>query len=237
MVLAAGGAGQLWATTSNPAVADLEFAQFHPTVLALPGGRPFLVSEAVRGEGAYLRAAGGDRFMPGIHPLAELAPRDVVARAIQRQMAADQADHVWLDLRHLDGRAMRRRFPTIARELAARDLDLATDLIPVAPAAHYFMGGVVAGPAGETSLPGLLALGEAACTGVHGANRLASNSLLEGLIFGLEAADRLGGGGFPEAVQMPSTQPDHEAADAAVHISTPADVHAVPSSGSVSGAL
>ncbi len=210
-VLANGGAGQLWATTSNPggatadglamalragvAVADLEFAQFHPTVLTLAGGAPFLISEAVRGEGAYLRAASGDRFLAAggatPHPLAELAPRDVVARAIQRQMAADGADHVFLDLRHLDGPAMRQRFPTIARELAARGLGLATDLIPVAPAAHYFMGGIVAGPTGETSLPRLLALGEVACTGVHGANRLASNSLLEGLVFGLAAADAL----------------------------------------------
>ena len=210
-VLANGGAGQLWATTSNPpgatadglamalragvAVADLEFAQFHPTVLALPGEKPFLISEAVRGEGAYLRAADGTRFLaeggPSAHPLAELAPRDVVARAIQRQLATDGTDHVHLDLRHLDGPAMRQRFPTIARELAARGLDLATDLIPVAPAAHYFMGGIVAGPTGDTSLPGLLALGEVACTGVHGANRLASNSLLEGLVFGLAAADTL----------------------------------------------
>ena len=207
-VVAAGGAGQLWATTSNPAgatadglamalragvtVADLEFAQFHPTVLAMPGTAPFLVSEAVRGEGAYLRGHDGRRFLdsgPFAHPLAELAPRDVVARAIQNQMAVDDADHVALDLRHLDPDEMRARFPTIAAELARRGLDLATDPIPVAPAAHYFMGGIVAGIAGTTSLPGLLALGEAACTGVHGANRLASNSLLEGLVFGLAAAD------------------------------------------------
>jgi L-aspartate oxidase len=210
VVLAAGGAGQLWAVTSNPAgatadglamalragaaVADLEFAQFHPTVLALPGETPFLVSEAVRGEGAYLRGKDGRRFMLDLHPLAELAPRDVVARGIQRQMALDGRGHVDLDLRHLDAAAMRARFPTIARELAARGLDLASDLIPVAPAAHYFMGGIVAGPTGETSLPGLLALGEASCTGVHGANRLASNSLLEGLVFGLAAADRLAEG-------------------------------------------
>ncbi|MEA2531224.1 MAG: L-aspartate oxidase, partial [Thermomicrobiales bacterium] len=207
VVIAAGGAGQLWATSSNPpgatadglamalragvAVADVEFAQFHPTVLALPGSAPFLVSEAVRGENAYLRGKDGERFMTALHPSAELAPRDVVARGIQRQMALDGADHVFLDLRHLDGAAMRTRFPTISRELAARGLDLATDLIPVAPAAHYFMGGIVAGTDGKTSLPGLLALGEAACTGVHGANRLASNSLLEGLVFGLEAADCL----------------------------------------------
>ena len=206
VVIAAGGAGQLWATTSNPpaatadglaiairagvAVADVEFAQFHPTVLALDDSNAFLISEAVRGEGAYLRGADGERFMVAIHPQAELAPRDVVARGIQRQMGLDNADHVFLDLSHLEAIAMRLRFPTIAAELARRGLDLATDLIPVAPAAHYFMGGIVAGSDGTTTLPGLLALGEAACTGVHGANRLASNSLLEGLVFGLHAADR-----------------------------------------------
>jgi L-aspartate oxidase len=206
-VLAAGGAGHLWATTSNPegatadglamalragaTVADTEFVQFHPTVLALPGEVPFLVSEAVRGEGAYLRDAAGERFMTAIHPLAELAPRDVVARAIHRQMALDDRDHVNLDLRHLDSEEMRERFPTITSELAQRGLDLATDLIPVAPAAHYFVGGVAASTEGITSLPGLLAFGEAAATGIHGANRLASNSLLEGLVFGMAGADRL----------------------------------------------
>ncbi len=206
-VLAAGGAGQLWSTTSNPreatadglamafragaTIADPEFVQFHPTVLALPGATPFLVSEAVRGEGAYLRDAAGERFMLALHPLAELAPRDVVARGIHRQMALDGQDHVDLDLRHLDPELVQRRFPTISRELAARGLDLAGDLIPVAPAAHYFIGGVAASPEGVTSIPGLLALGEASATGVHGANRLASNSLLEGLVFGIAAADRL----------------------------------------------
>ncbi|MCA9863742.1 MAG: L-aspartate oxidase [Thermomicrobiales bacterium] len=206
-VLAAGGAGHLWATTSNPlgatadglamalragaTIADTEFVQFHPTVLAIPGAAPFLVSEAVRGEGAYLRDAAGERFMLGNHPLAELAPRDVVARGIQQQMALDQRDHVDLDLRHLDPDEVRSRFPTITSELAARGLDLATDLIPVAPAAHYFIGGVVADTEGRTSLPGLLAFGEAASTGIHGANRLASNSLLEGLVFGMAGADRL----------------------------------------------
>lgn len=206
-VLAAGGAGHLWATTSNPlgatadglamalragvAVADTEFVQFHPTVLAMPGASPFLVSEAVRGEGAYLRDAAGERFMLGNHLLAELAPRDVVARGIQQQMALDQRDHVDLDLRHLDPEEVRARFPTITSELASRGLDLATDLIPVAPAAHYFIGGVAADTEGRTSLPGLLAFGEAASTGIHGANRLASNSLLEGLVFGMAGADRL----------------------------------------------
>ena len=221
-VLAAGGAGHLWATTSNPegatadglamalragaTVADTEFVQFHPTVLALPGEVPFLVSEAVRGEGAYLRDAAGERFMTALHPLAELAPRDVVARAIHRQMALDGRDHVDLDLRHLDPEEMRERFPTITRELAARGLDLATDLIPVAPAAHYFIGGVAASTEGITSLPGLLALGEAAATGIHGANRLASNSLLEGLVFGMAGADRLGRE-WPQLTAEPALEP------------------------------
>src|SRR5215204_3394780 len=206
-VLAAGGAGHVWATTSNPegatadglamavragaTVADTEFVQFHPTVLALPGAVPFLVSEAVRGEGAYLRDAAGERFMTAVHPQAELAPRDVVARAIHRHLAMDGRDHVDLDLRHLNAEEMRERFPTITRELAGRGLDLATDLIPVAPAAHYFIGGVAASTEGITSLPGLLAFGEAAATGIHGANRLASNSLLEGLVFGMAGAERL----------------------------------------------
>ena len=179
------------AIRAGAAVADLEFCQFHPTVLQLSDNTPFLVSEAVRGEGAYLRDKAGNRFMVDDHELAELAPRDVVARGIQKQMVADGMDHVFLDLRHLDGPTMRRRFPTISRELEARGLDLSTDLIPVAPAAHYFMGGVVADEFGTTSLPGLLAVGEAACTGVHGANRLASNSLLEGLVFGRKAAQQL----------------------------------------------
>ncbi len=221
VVLAAGGIGQLWAVTSNPpgatadglamamragvAVADLEFVQFHPTVLMVPGSDAFLVSEAVRGEGAYLRAKDETRFMLADHPLAELAPRDVVARAIQRRMLADGEDHVWLDLRHLDPDVVRARFPSIGAELRRRGLDLAGDLLPVAPAAHYAMGGVVASVTGETSLPGLLALGEISCTGVHGANRLASNSLLEGLVFGLAAADRLTGEG--KAPAMPPLRP------------------------------
>src|SRR5215212_6898841 len=220
-VLAAGGAGHLWATTSNPegatadglamalragaTVADTEFVQFHPTVLALPGEVPFLVSEAVRGESAYLRDAAGERFMTAVHPLAELAPRDVVAGAIHRQMTLDDRDHVDLDLRHLDPEEMRERFPTITRELAGRGLDLATDLIPVAPAAHYFIGGVAASTEGITSLPGLLAFGEAAATGIHGANRLASNSLLEGLVFGMAGADRLA-----QEWLRPEAEPDLE---------------------------
>ncbi|MFM9107248.1 MAG: L-aspartate oxidase [Chloroflexota bacterium] len=217
-VLAAGGAGQLWATTSNPPgatadglamalragapVADVEFVQFHPTVLSLPGSTPFLVTEAIRGEGAYLRGAHGERFMPDLHPLGELAPRDVVARGIQRQMGIDEMGSVSLDLRHLDPAAVRLRFPTINAELARRGLDLATDLIPVAPASHYFIGGLIAGTDGATGVAGLSALGEASCTGIHGANRLASNSLLEGLVFGFAAAGRISAAVLPEAPQI-----------------------------------
>lgn len=201
-VLAMGGAGQLWAVTSNPdgatgdgitlalhagaILADLEFAQFHPTVLDVPGEEPFLISEAVRGMGAWLRNDSGERFMLAADDRAELASRDVIARAIQLQHAADS--RVWLDLRHLDPVEVHHRFPTITRHLHMIGLDLARDLIPVAPAAHYFMGGVAASVTGHTSVPGLLAIGEVSCTGVHGANRLASNSLLEGLVCGQLAA-------------------------------------------------
>lgn len=207
-VLANGGAGQVWSVTSNPpgatgdgiamairagtAVADLEFTQFHPTVLHLPGEVPFLITEAIRGEGAYLRSVEGDRFMLDIDPLAELAPRDVVARAIQEQITRHERRPVFLDLRHLDAAMVRVRFPTIAARLATHGLDLTRDLIPVAPAAHYFMGGICASTDGQTSLEGMYAIGEVACTGVHGANRLASNSLLEGLVFGLRLGGRLG---------------------------------------------
>jgi len=208
-VLANGGVGQLWAVTSNPpgatgdgiamamragvTVADLEFTQFHPTVLNAPGIDPFLITEAIRGEGAYLRDINGSRFMLDIHELAELAPRDVVARAIQRQVSLDGGQPVYLDLRHLDPDMIARRFPTIAGRLDSHGISLANDLVPVSPAAHYFMGGIVAGTEGHTSMPGLLAIGEVSCTGVHGANRLASNSLLEGLVFGLRAAAHVAG--------------------------------------------
>lgn len=212
-ILANGGAGQLWAVTSNPpdatadgiamalragvTVADLEFDQFHPTLLTVPGVPPFLISEAVRGEGAWLVNSAGERFMTAIDSRAELAPRNVVAGAIQHQLTAIPGNTVYLDLRHLDPDLVTMRFPTITAHLANVGIDLARDLIPVAPASHYFMGGVVADTRGETSLPGLLAIGEVACTGVHGANRLASNSLLEGLVFGINAADRLADTGFP----------------------------------------
>jgi L-aspartate oxidase len=206
VVLANGGAGGLWLHTSNPAGAtadglalawragaaltDLEFMQFHPTVLTGEGGS-HLISEAVRGEGAYLLNHAGERFMPRYHELAELAPRDVVARAILSEMLAEGTDYQYLDLRHLDAGRIYQRFPTISALCREQGLDLAHDLVPVAPAAHYCMGGVLTDPYGRTTLPGLYAVGEVACTGVHGANRLASNSLLEGLVFGLRLADGL----------------------------------------------
>jgi L-aspartate oxidase len=207
-ILANGGAGGLWLHTSNPAGAtadglalawragaalmDLEFMQFHPTVLVVEGGS-HLVSEAVRGEGAYLRNHAGERFMPRYHALAELAPRDVVARSILSEMLAEGTNCQYLDLRHLPAARVYERFPTISAICRRYKLDLASDLLPIAPAAHYCMGGVMTDTFGCTTLAGLYAVGEVACTGVHGANRLASNSLLEGLVFGLRLADGLAG--------------------------------------------
>ena len=221
-ILANGGAGGLWLHTSNPAGAtadglalawqagaaltDLEFMQFHPTVL-VAGGGSHLISEAVRGEGAYLRNHAGERFMPGYAEQAELAPRDVVARSILSEMLKEGTDCQYLDLRHLPAGRMYERFPTISAICRTYGLDLAKDLLPVAPAAHYCMGGVMTDTYGRTSLPGLYAVGEVACTGVHGANRLASNSLLEGLVFGLRLADSLSGVTC-EAVQ-PARRPLH----------------------------
>ena len=201
VLIASGGAGQVYSDTTNPAVAtgdgialaaeagaalaDMEFYQFHPTALSLPGAPRFLLSEALRGEGAILVNAAGERFMPRYHPLLELAPRDVVARAIAREA---EAGPVYLDMRHVRGVDLHKRFPGISTTLAHYALDLHRDPIPVRPAAHYLMGGIRTDLAGHTSLRGLYAAGEAACTGVHGANRLASNSLLEGLVFGARAA-------------------------------------------------
>jgi L-aspartate oxidase len=205
VVLATGGAGQLYSHTTNPAIAtgdglaaalragvataDLEFYQFHPTTLAAPGN--FLVSEAVRGEGAVLRNARGERFMRRVHTDAELAPRDVVARAIAAQMAAQNGVPVNLDARGIDRTTLAARFPTVTAACAAAGFDLAGGLVPVVPAAHYFMGGIETDLDGRTSHAGLFAVGEAACTGVHGANRLASNSLLEGVVFARRVAAAL----------------------------------------------
>ncbi len=199
-IVATGGAGQLYSRTTNTPAAtgdgfamalragatleDMEFVQFHPTSLQLPGQPNFLLSEAMRGEGGLLRNARGERFMPEYHPLAELAPRDVVSRAIRRIMDETGADHVFLDMTHFKESFLRGRFPTLFARCLALGLDMSHAMIPVAPAAHFIMGGIRTDLDGGTNLPGLFACGEAACTGVHGANRLASNSLLEGLVFG-----------------------------------------------------
>jgi L-aspartate oxidase len=171
-------------------VADLEFFQFHPTALNQAGAPRFLLSEALRGEGARLVNALGEPFMSRYHPDGDLAPRDVVARAIVRETEVTPGP-VFLSLAHLDAARIRTRFPTITERCQQIGLDLAKDPIPVGPAAHYFMGGIDTDEWGRTSLPGLFAAGETACTGVHGANRLASNSLLEGLVFGARAADAM----------------------------------------------
>ena len=208
VVLATGGIGQVYASTTNPSVstgdgvaaalragavvADLEFVQFHPTVTFLgPGakGQQPLVSEAVRGEGAFLVDDAGRRFMQGRHELADLAPRDVVAKAIVRRMAESGRDHVWLDARHFGAEKWRVRFPTILATLREHGIDPVHDLVPVVPASHYASGGVRTDLHGASTVPGLFVCGESACTGVHGANRLASNSLLEGLVFGRRIAD------------------------------------------------
>ncbi|MBK6885731.1 MAG: L-aspartate oxidase [Tetrasphaera sp.] len=208
VVLATGGLGQIYSSTTNPPVAtgdgmaaalragarlsDLEFVQFHPTVMYLgegAHGQQPLISEAVRGEGAVLVDDAGVRFMQGVHPMADLAPRDVVARAIVARMRDTGAAHVWLDARHLGKEFLERRFPSIVARCRELGFDPATDLIPVAPAQHYASGGVWTDLDGRSTLDGLYACGETACTGVHGANRLASNSLLEGLVFGDRIAE------------------------------------------------
>jgi L-aspartate oxidase len=206
VLLATGGAGQVFQETTNPPIAtgdgvmlawfagarctDLEFVQFHPTALDVPGAPRFLLSEALRGEGARLLNADGDRFMTNYEPAGELASRDLVSRAIVREQMRTNSP-VYLSMAHLDADWVRKRFPTIAGACRSVNLDLGTDRIPVGPAAHYVMGGVETDLWGRTTLPGLYAAGEVACTGVHGANRLASNSLLEGLVFGARAAQAM----------------------------------------------
>jgi len=204
-VLATGGAGQLYRETTNPEVAtadgmamayragaelrDMEFMQFHPTVLYIAGSSRHLITEAIRGEGAYLVDRFGRRFMPDYDPRAELAPRDVVSWAIVSQMEKTRHPNVYLTLAHLDAERVRARFPGIAQLCAKFDLDITRDRIPVRPGAHYMMGGVVVDLRGRTTVPGLWAAGEVTSTGLHGANRLASNSLLEALVYGAHAGE------------------------------------------------
>ncbi len=207
-ILATGGLGRLYRETTNPEVAtgdgiaiayragavvqDMEFVQFHPTTLYIAGASRWLISETVRGEGAFLVNSRGERFMERYHPAGELAPRDAVSRAILAEMRRTGATHVFLDLRHLDPDHIRARFPTINKVCTEFGLDLAEDLIPVRPSAHYTIGGVRADLQGRTSLARLFACGECACSGLHGANRLGSNSLLEGLVFGARAGEAAG---------------------------------------------
>jgi len=224
VVLATGGMGQIYASTTNPSVstgdgvalglragavaADLEFVQFHPTALYLGpdvSGQQPLISEAMRGEGAVLIDGSGRPFMTGVHPLADLAPRDVVAKAITRVMLAEGSDHVRLDARGIEN--LDARFPIIMASCRAAGIEPAQQPIPVRPAAHYASGGLRTDLWGATSVPGLFACGEVACTGVHGANRLASNSLLEGLVFAARIGTVLGSGLAPQADPMPPISP------------------------------
>ncbi len=202
-ILATGGAGQLYRESTNPVIAtadghamayragvnvrDMEMMQFHPTTLYVAGASRALITEAVRGEGAYLIDRNGYRFMPEQHEMGELAPRDIVSRAIVRQIQKTNFTHVYLDVRHLPATKFRERFPQLTKLLAEFDIDCSKEPIPIHPAAHYFIGGVDVDEMGRSSVEGLYAVGEASCSGLHGANRLGSNSLLEGLVFGARA--------------------------------------------------
>lgn len=205
-IIATGGLSRIYDRSTNPHTAtgdgialafhagaklsDIEFIQFHPSALYIPGEEAFLISEAVRGEGAWLLNPKGERFMQHIHPLAELAPRDVVAHAIYNELQLHQADFLYLSLKHLNPELIKKRFSTIYHTLLKYNIDITTDLLPISPAAHYMVGGIQTDLNGETNIEGLFACGEVASTGVMGANRLASNSLLECLVFGKRAAEK-----------------------------------------------
>ena len=220
-ILASGGAGQLYRESTNPKIAtadghamawragaalqDMEMVQFHPTTLYVAGSSRALITEAVRGEGAYLVDRNGRRFMPEYHPSAELAPRDIVSRSIVQQIRKTNYTHVYLDVRHLPTEKFRERFPSLARLCDQFEIDLGKDLIPIHPAAHYMIGGVDSDEYGRTSLAGLYAVGEAACSGLHGANRLGSNSLLEGLAFGARAGTHAAAAALENNVKFPQS--------------------------------
>jgi L-aspartate oxidase len=232
VLLATGGLGQVYKETTNPSVAcgdgiamayragallsDMEFVQFHPTALFVKGAPRFLLSEALRGEGAFLRNLLLERFMPRYHEAAELAPRDVVARAIIMEMHKTRTEFVYLDLTALDPEHVKKRFPRIFSTCLQYNIEITTDLVPIRPAAHYSMGGVATDLLGATSLPGLFAAGEVAATGVHGANRLASNSLLEGLVFGARSATAMLNHHVPAPFPSPKPNPRAESAQPTV---------------------
>jgi len=240
VLLATGGLGHVYKETTNPTVAcgdgvamayragalvsDMEFVQFHPTALFVKGAPRFLLSEALRGEGAYLRNLLLERFMPRYSEAAELAPRDVVARAITLEMHKTRAEFVYLDLTSLDPEHVKKRFPRIFSTCMQYNIDITADLVPIRPAAHYAMGGVATDLHGATSLPGLFAAGEVASTGVHGANRLASNSLLEGLVFGARSATAMLNQHTAAPFPTPPSNPRSESSAAPTPAAPPTDL-------------